>query len=56
MESWEAYCWRRNLAEMETNGEIDRIMQEWGPEDPQHAAPPDPEEERRQYWEQDPPF
>lgn len=56
MESWDHHSWRRDLAEMEANGEIDRIMQEWGPEDPRHDAPVDPEEEQRQYWEQDPPF
>ena len=56
MESWEEYCWHRDLAEMQAAGEIDRIMQECGPEDPLHDEPPDPEEESRQRWDQDPPF
>ena len=56
MESWEEYCWHRDLDQMQANGEIDRILQEWGPADPLHDPPPDPDEENREYWEQDPPF
>lgn len=56
MESWEEFCWRRDLDQMQANGEIDRIMQEWGPADPLHDPPLDPDEENREYWEQGPPF
>lgn len=56
MGSWETFCWHRDLAEMQAAGEIDRMLQEWGPEDPLHEEPAGPEEERRRRWEQDPPF
>jgi len=56
MESWQEHCWHRDLDQMQSSGEIDRIMREWGPADPLHDPPPDPEEERRQHWEQDPPY
>ena len=41
---------------MQAIGEIDRILQEWGPADLLHDPPPDPEDERGEYWEQGPPF
>ena len=56
MESWEEFCWHRDLDQMQAIGEIDRILQEWGPADPLLDPPPDPDEENREYWEQGPPF
>ena len=51
-----SYTYEELAEEMQAAGEIARIMQESGPEDPLHDEPPDPEEESRQRWDQDPPF
>ncbi|MGP9538560.1 HNH endonuclease [Brachybacterium sp. AOP43-C2-M15] len=61
MDSWEHHGWLVQMEEMERCGEIDRILQEWGPADTAIEGVLDPDQRpgdvpRGSWWDEEPSF